>query len=65
MGGKFCYHFWTLCAFVLPPLHLRLFPLLWPRLACSIRARRCFRISDKKNIVSDKCHKLSFYFLHI
>ena len=36
-----------------------------PFLACSIRARRCFRISDKKNIVSDKCHKLSFYFLHI
>src|SRR5262249_19328492 len=21
--------------------------------------------TDKKNIVSDKCHKLSFYFLHI
>src|SRR5262249_6523377 len=36
-----------------------------PFLACSIRARRCFRISDKKNIVSDKCHKLSFYFLHV
>ena len=31
-------------------------------------ARRKIFVSnntDKKNIVSDKCHKLSFYFLHI
>src|SRR5262249_20987489 len=31
MGGKFSRHCLALCAFVLPPLHPRLFPLLWPR----------------------------------
>src|SRR6516225_11902204 len=31
MGGKFSRHCLALCAFVLPPLHPRLFPLLLPR----------------------------------